>query len=353
MQRRSVLATLVALGTSGCLRLTESQSAESTTTTLTTDQSYPNGITEDGVASYFHNTHLRNLGQNSFSTQWSIINQGKGEVDYRRQYTVGESIASGSWTYDTGKEIQAYQTDTSGFWREDVDDGYTYGKLRHGYSLEEYALSSWLSPFISGGKWSSPVVVQSDSPAKWELDLTGAGENVSVPGWFTGTVESFSGTMVVDEQGLIRSFDAEMEASGTNTGQVQYRTKYNVDSVGDAAPEKPGWLTTAKAERPRVSISRTEDQRFIRLTVDTGVPIEPDTRLVVYDTERQQNVMVFRLGSQLGPGETVYLFKETPDENGTIRRGSRPSGVSPVTLDNSYRVWAQRNHAEYFATVTI
>lgn len=374
MNRRALLGFLGMAGTGGCLRLTGAEATTSSTATTATPTaatrtteastteteataaapSLPSGLSEDGVSDYLFDFHLRELGQRSFATNWTLLNRREEQVKQRREYRVGDAGAVGSWTFDQGGPVSMFRTTDGGFWREDLGDDYTYGETRQGYDMERLTLASWVRAFVRGGAWSAPSLVRRESPARWEAELTGAEDDAAVPGWFSGTVESLSGTMVVDERGFIRSLDGEMTASGTNVGRVEYGVRYAVDSVDEVTVSEPAWVSTAKDRRPRVSMAVTDDERAVRLTHESGVPIEANTNLVIYDDAARRNEISYRLREPIQSGETVYLYTEQGGGfNGQLSRGSAPTSSNAIRLDSEYHAWADRSSAEYFGTVSL
>lgn len=342
--------TAASTSTSTDTRTTEARTTESGER----DPALPDGLSEDGVTSYLFDYHLRELGQRSFATNWTLLNRRKEIVKRRRDYRVGDAGAVGSWTFDQGGPVSMFRTTDGGFWREVLGDEYTYGEVREGYEMEQLALASWVRPFVSGGVWSAPSLVRREAPARWEVQLTGFEAGAAVPGWFGGELESLSGTMVVDERGFVRSLDGEMTASGTNAGRQEYGVRYAVDSVDDVTVTEPSWVSTAKERRPRVSLALTDDGYAVRLTHESGVPIEGNTDLVVYDDAARRNEISYPLEEPIQSGDTVYLYTEQEGGfNGQLTRGSPPSGGGVVRLDSEYTVWAQRSGAEYFGAVSV
>ncbi|WP_227133379.1 hypothetical protein [Halorubellus salinus] len=378
MKRREVLGVLGVAGTGGCLRLSEggttttvarstrqTQAATSTSTDTGTtatrtsetgerDPDLPSGLSADGVGNYLFDYHLRELGQRSFATNWTLLNQRREIVKLRREYRVGDAGAVGSWTFDEGGPVTMFRSTDGGFWREDIGDEYSYGKARDGYDMERLTLAAWVRPFIAGGVWSAPSLVRRESPARWETQVTGFEADASVPGWFNGELESLSGSMVVDERGFIRSLDGEMTASGTNVGRQEYGVRYAVDSVDDVTVREPDWLPTAKERRPRVSVVLTDDEYAVRLTHESGNPIEANTNLIIYDEAARRNEISYPLGEPIESGETVYLYtEESGGFNGQLSRGTPPASSDAIRLDSEYTAWADRSGTEYFGTAPV
>jgi len=379
MNRRALLGMLGLAGSGGCLRLTGAEATTSSTATAATspattrsteasktetkttqttettagEPTLPNGLSEDGVSDYLFDFHLRELGQRSFATNWTLFNRRKEIVKLRREYRVGDAGAIGSWTFDEGGPVTMFRSTDGGFWREDLGGEYTYGETRDGYDMERLTLAAWVRAFVEGGVWSAPSLARREEPARWEVQITGVEDDAAVPGWFHGELESLSGSMSVDERGFVRSLDGEMTASDTASGPVEYGVKYAVDSIDEVTVTEPSWLSTAKERRPRVSMAKTDDQYAVRMTHESGNPIEADTNLVVYNRDERRNEISYRLKEPIQSGETVYLYKEQEGVfNGQLSRGSPPSTSDAIRLDSEYDAWARRS-AEYFGAVSL
>jgi hypothetical protein len=375
MNRRALLGVLGLAGSGGCLRLTGAEATTSSTATGATspattrstegstteteatettaaEPSLPSGLSEDGVSDYLFDFHLRELGQRSFATNWTLFNRREEFVKLRREYRVGDAGAVGSWTFDEGGPVSMFRSTDGGFWREDLGDEYTYGMDRDGYDMERLTLAQWVRPFVRGGVWSAPSLVRRESPARWEVQLTEVEDDAAVPGWFSGTVESLSGSMVVDERGFIRSLDCDMIATETAPGRVEYGVTYAVDSVDEVMVSEPAWLSTAKERRPRVSMALTDDRRYVRLTLESGNPIEPNTVINVHDEVETGRSLFYELREEIAAGETVYVYRGQ-DGYAKLSRGGRPTNASPVPLESQYHAWANRSGVEYFGTIDL
>lgn len=389
MRRRELLALMASSGTGGCLRLASSGSStpspvtpvsnesptetavdsetrtptsESTRTTSEATETptdtearpeYPTGLSTDGVSPLLYETHKRELAQTSFHTEFSEINLQKSEIKKDRSYDVDTGLAIGSWAFDRGGPVTMYRSSQGGFWREELGDRFTYGEGRRGYSIGEVTWKSWLVPALTTGEWGSPTASQQGAHQTWEVETTGFDAQGSIPGYWQGQLEGLSASMVVDARGIIRSMTTEFDGIREEIGSYNVRFEYSVDSVGEVSVTEPAWLSTAQERRPQVTAELTSDRNFVRFTLDSGNQLEPATGFTVYDEQNRWNAINYRLEDPIEPGDTVYLYKEQEGPfNGQIARGSRPSDASPVSLANSYHMWASRS-LEYFGTVEL
>lgn len=385
MDRRQLLALLASTGTAGCLRmvgsgqsspnqgttvLVDGEAGETAPTATTTpaaaetspetgaspssQQGYPAGLSDDGVSVVLFDSHKRELAQTSFHTTFTAINLQNNELKQQRDYEVDTGFALGSWLFDDGGPVTMFRSHEGGFWREDLGSKFTYGEARQGYSINRVTWGSWLEPVISAGQWGEPTTIQEGNPPLWQVETIGFAETGSVPGWFTGTLEALSGSLTVGPRGIIYKLDAEFEASKLHGGVAHFEIKYRVDSVGEVSVSQPSWLPTAKDRRPEVTAALTDDRKFVRWTLESGNPIEPNTRCSIHDNNARAGAINYFLRDPIEPGETVYFYKEQEELHaGQIARGSRPSDASPVTLDSEYHTWADRNGTEYFGTIQL
>lgn len=129
----------------------------------------------------------------------------------------------------------------------------------------------------------------------------------------------------MDHRGIIRSIDAEFTDNGTGGDFTHQRLVHGVDSLGNVTVNEPGWLDTAKKNRPTVSASLVDDRKYVKFTIESGNAIEPATDFLMFDLENLVNVFGFRISEPVKPGETIFLYKEEEGPHtGQISRGSRP-----------------------------
>ncbi len=296
-------------------------------------------------------THRRELAVRGFRTNWVLVNTDKSEIKDRRTYRVADSAALGNWTFAEGGETTVYHNSQGGFWRENLGDKFTYGESRSSYSISLVTFSRWIVPVLGQGNWSSPQLVQRRKPAKWELSITGVDSSSTRIGYFDGRFESLSGSMIVDERGIIHEIDAAFTASRERGGTVAHRIRNRVGAIGSVSISEPSWLSTAKERRPTAAATLTENKKFIQFELKSGNQLEPDTNITVFDEVQNTNAFTYELQDPLQAGETVYLYR-TSDNRDRLARGGRPTDVSPNSFDSNYHMWAHRS-LEYFGTISV
>ena len=183
------------------------------------------------------------------------------------------------------------------------------------------------------------------------MTAEGVADDSVVPGTSQGapgTVLSLSAEMTVDENGVVRSLEAVYRLRDDGVGEFEYQTNYTVDQVGATSVEEPAWFSTAREQAPRVTACVTSDGQFVRFVVESGNRLEPGTRLVV-DVEGDDPGFSYVLDDPVEPDTPAYLYRESDGSGaGGIARGSRPSGVTPASLDGTYSFYARRRDEFYF-----
>lgn len=336
--------------------VSETDTGEETSTESDELPEYPLGLSNDGVDRLLFSEHTRTLAGTSFRTAWTRINRSKSEIDLERTYRVADNHAIGEWVNENGGTLTMIRINDGGFWREDLGDKYTYGESRDGFSMRLLAQEQWILPLIAAANWNEPTLVQDSGPAIWEVTMSDLVQTTPVPGYFQGELQSVSGSMEVDERGVIHSFQGRFGLTGPNVQPdvLRYQIQYSVDAIGEVSVSVPGWLSTAKDRRPIVEAAITDDQNYVRFTLSSGNQLEPGTQFTVYDEVNRLNFTETVIDEAITPGETVYFYKETADPlGGKISRGSRPQDASPVTLSEEYHMWASRGNVEYFGTVSL
>ena len=322
---------------------------------------YPTGLSDDGITEFLYQTHLRALRADTFRANWTKLDRTSSTFREQKEYTVGVGAARGSWTRIRGGRLEIYRRQNNAFWRETIGSDYTYGNDQDGYDIGDLVWSGEIEPFLTVGDWGQPQRVNDSRPVIWEVTANTLANNTPVPGYHDdGQVQSLSsGTLRIDEDGIIRSFDAQYQVdNGKTDGEVvTYDSSFEITGLDTtvSAPE-PSWLDTARAQTPSVSAAYAGDKEFVRMTIDSGNPMASGTVLVVFDEGDTSNRFEVELSTPLEPGETAYLY--TTEESGSVRdgevaRGEMPNKASPERLAATYGLSARRRTTTYFDPVTV
>lgn len=384
MDRRAVLSALGVLGGSGCLRLQsrgESNPAPSANPTdqpttpgtasppqtrtatpeptATTEPVYPFGLSAGGVTAALYPTHVDALSQTSFRSRWVKLDRTRSRTKWKKEYKSDSGRSLGTWTRQDGGPVEKYVYWDGGLWRERLGDRYTYGD--DGNENWGYRPSVWgveIDPLLRNVEWSGPTRVNETRPAVWEVTARRVENGATAPGYEAagGKLLSVSSArMTVDENGVIRQVEAIYEIRNRDQEEVTYDITYQIDSLGTVSVSKPGWFSQANAASPTVTSTLTDGGQYVRLLIEDGNRIEPNSRISVFDTAKDWK-FVIHLEEPVEPGTPAYLYAETSDQRvveGNIARGERPSTASPVALDSSYEVAAFRRATQYFGRTAV
>lgn len=390
MRRRAALAALGVGLVSGCLRLESGGNDTRTTTgtaanrpeTATTerpptttatetdteapatdepdtdtqtpdDPTYPSGLSDDGISSFLYGTHVRALNETSFQADWSLFHVTDSRTKIRKTYKADSDAALGEWSYVRGGPVEMYRSGRESFWREALGDRYTYGEDRRNVAGKEPSVwGYYIAPFLLAADWGTPTRVNESRPAIWEVTANAVNRPSAVPGWDSGEVSTIaSASARVDENGVVRSIEGGYRVRDSSGEKVAYRLNYSISSLGEVTVSEPAWLSTARDQAPTVSATLTDDNQFIRMVVESGSRIEPETRVSVVDDEGGFFHQPW-IDEPIEVGVPTFLYKAAgAAESGAragISRGSRPQSVETETLDGNYLLKAGRQTATYF-----
>lgn len=391
MNRRHVLATLGVTLSGGCLRLTgggdESTPTRTTTRSATarptdsptqTDSptatdtptesatptesptpsppSYPNGLSENGVRGSLFAFHTATLETTSFHTEWEKYDRKRNEFERRRQWDTERGQAVGQFLTRNAEFLgpaQVYRAIYTGsLWRENLASQYTYGQNPEGWDIEFTTYGDEIEPLVRDVNWGEPTRINDSRPAIWEVTAGSVVDGAEAPGYTTGTLLSLSGKMQISERGVIRSIEVGYQTrEGTNDDRRQYTSTFSVSNIGNTTVSEPSWVAAARRNRPQISASITDDRRFVRLRINSGNRILPESVFFITN-KNNSRVYAGRVAKPVTSEQTVYFFRK-PQADGPrslrIARGGRPTGVDPPTFDGDFRCAARRGTLRYFS----
>lgn len=382
MKRREMLTVLGTIGVSGCLRLsnepgtattttppvsttdtlvdtstpTQSDTSTPETTTTAADPSLPSGLTEDGVTAFLYPTHARALRNTSFRARWTKLNRTASEIEWQRTYLGDQGVALGKWNRENGNAFEIYRDGTDNYWREVLGDGATYGNDNG--QRDPAIWGQELQPLLTAADWSPPERVDETRPARWTVTSSSAVADPPTPGYNNqGDLVSISSArMTVDERGIIRSVEAAYTVK-RNQRELTFQINYTIDFIGTASVSEPGWVATAREQTPVVRATLTDDNQFVRMTIESGNRLEAGSVVFVNAGSDFHNFHT-NLDEPIDPGEPVYLYKpaDAADTGGVdagISRGSPPANASPATLEDSLLLASRRWTTTYFERVDV
>ena len=384
MNRREILAALGTIGVSGCLRLSnepgtattttspasttetvvdtstptqsDTSTPETTTTTTAAEPSLPSGLTENGVTAFLYPTHARALRNTSFRARWTKLNRTASEIEWQRTYLGDQGVALGKWNRENGNAFEIYRNGSDNYWREVLGDRATYG---NDTSRKDSAIwGQEVQPLLAAADWRAPERVDETRPARWTVTSSSAVADPPTPGYNDqGELVSISSArMTVDERGIIRSIEATY-AVRRNQQKLTFQINYTLDFIGTASVSEPGWVATAREQTPVVRAALTDDNQFVRMTIESGNRLEAGS-VVFVDVGNDFHNFHTRLDEPIDSGDPVYLYKpaDAPDTGGVdagISRGSPPANASPATLESSLFLASRRWTTTYFERVDV
>lgn len=373
MNRRRALGQLAGVAAlAGCLRLASGDAEESSTgappttstrtptgtptdsstdspTPVDRDPEYPLGLSESGVTKTLLATHRETLEDASFRSNVKKIDVDGGFIWRNRTYRYAGDAALGTLSHEG--PITIYRDADTDVWREHLGGEYTYGRDEAGEYFGKVIDSGVMDSHFEAGDWGEPTVVRAAFPGRFELATSRAENPAEVTKWH-GDVElqSFEGTMVVDERGFVRSLDTRRTYVEDGSEEVQ-RYVFSVSDLGDVSVERPAWIETAERRTPTATASFVEDRTMVRLDHESGNALEPETGLQP-EAGVHNPVGNVRLSEAVEAGDTVFVY-QTADGDVDYSIGSRPTAGAPERLPDELYLRVQRGGLKYFDLLEI
>ena len=126
----------------------------------------------------------------------------------------------------------------------------------------------------------------------------------------SSSVEQVDATILVDERGIIRSFDASKTHSRANE-TVTTGVSYEIPQVGSVTPTEPDWVTT---ELPHLDASLSENGTIAVINHTGGMTVSTATVLV---HSRSTSASTDFTGT-FEPGDTLYVYVTEDDASRVI-----------------------------------
>ncbi|MFC6954012.1 DUF7537 family lipoprotein [Halorubellus litoreus] len=346
-------------GLSGCLRLSQAEPTgtatsgdsaatsadESTTERATTAEptetdaettdgdddaaTYPPGVSEDGVTEALVLEHRqRTSGRpRTVETEYMGFN--------RLTTKIGDDVRM---RVESSRGPETYVEDRQLFQRQTVAGQAIYAyspELRFEFRPSVLAGTDLLEALIRAGNFA-PVGRQTrDGTTLFILEAdeienaTVLEESRIVSRYFRRSefpLESFSGSALVTESGVIREMEAFLQGDGDGGEFV-----VNTSDVGATSVTTPTWKDTARRKAATFEVSMASDSSFIELVQTGGQTIgaDADVRFQI-DAYDQMDYFNGRFEGSSSEGATFYLYKtDETTEFGSpklgVSKGSRPS----------------------------
>lgn len=360
-------AVLLAVVLSGCIGGLGPQTNQSATGASGADgvqTEYPAGVNETGLhnATALVDAHGSALADRAYvaelwvngSTQyangtlentrhWVGRADGDGRVrtTYNQTGGLSEDKLRGRWTNGTLSLTRhvtdsAFQEADTWYRRSDGETGTSDGRVAR--NLQAYlAVGNYTTRSIERRDGGTRLILAADG-----LDRSGESDS--------GRIEEYDGRVVVDETGRIVSANVSFVTNQTDfDGTIRSTASYESRRVGgDVAVDRPPWFDRAVDRAPRITVDLSVvDGRYVEVTNTGEDPIPGGT---FYQLLQDGSGSGDAYGSQLSPGESVYLF--IPHENGPATVSSSPP-EDAVALSGEYTVAVDPGEGPEFASGTV
>ncbi|MCT9094567.1 hypothetical protein [Haloarchaeobius sp. HME9146] len=373
MQRRHLLGTLAVLaGTAGCLRLEDSgaattgqavsetsataTAAETTTatesdTTAETDAAaaevpdYPSGLDEDGIQSYFADTHSNALSGESFTLRRRIIDQDHGstlENDLNRVGSGGEALV----TTQFNTEVTKYHSSRGVVWRQTHQGSVRFGSNPMSLPRREFTGYRLLQKLLRAGEFGAPSDPDTGGDlVTWDLRAEALADPGPIEQRFNAAaVNSFGADLTVDERGIVDELVAEFTFDPAyDDTEKSLLTRIETSDVGGTSVSEPSWAGKARERSPKLKPSMGDDRRVVTISHEGGDPVPAGAEISMYDEsghlgfERLPERIETggRLDVWIENGRLAMEFGEADGASATREFGSR-TGVSMMLNGAQY-----------------
>jgi hypothetical protein len=294
---------------------------------------FPPGTSESGIddATLLLETHRSVLADETYSMQANVtrIDELAGGTESSLGFDIEEfgltgekgvnrtrlTIADEGATYENGSSSQSYwvtdeeialkQTSTDSFHTTRYE--YIPPTGRQGALFDRAASfyvepSFILEPYLLGFDYEYSGTVTDDNRTLYEFTSTGV--NASAVEThdlteFSDSNESINATVLIDERGVIRSFEtSNVRTRGNETKTTGLR--YEIPRLGNVTPTKPSWVTT---ELPNVEASVSADGRVVVLNHTGGMTVST-ANVLLYSSSLSAST---DFTGRFEPGDTLYL----------------------------------------------
>lgn len=326
-------------------RQTEEETPTESSTEVRRDPEYPLGLSEDGVTGTFVANHRNLLEGESFKRNTKKINVDAANIWEDKTYRYDEKQAIGSTSYQG--PITIYRSPDVGVWREQLDDGYTYGSDQRGGYLDNAIDWGVMSSHFKAADWGEPEIVRAEFPGRFELSASGADNPDQVLQFEDrgAELQAFEAEMVIDERGFIRTLDTNRSVV-ENGSEETSRYIYSISDFGDISVERPAWVDTAQQQAPTATAEFTDERQFVQLNHESGNAIMPETELQ-FEAGIDNEVGRVKLSERMEAGDVAYVYRLSDGET-RVSINSRPSDVSPETLSENLYLKVHRKGLDYF-----
>lgn len=356
--RRSLLATLVVIGSGGCLRLSQNQPtatpgatasptpvptnpggpATRTATATSTPpppptSDYPLGVSESGLTPLVADAHTSALAGQSFTIEFqhTDVIDGDRRLDTRTRFRDHQTLRD----YRT-QQASLFSTPTESVWRRDVDGDPLYGhRSLQILDLKAASYNGLIRGLVSAGSFDTVNRTGADGQVRFSATASQPGDDgtENLPWWIareSDRVESFSGEATILPAGIVESLTATLEVVRGDSLET-HRSVLRVTDVGSTSFSTPSWVQTAKDDAPQIEAALVDGRRFLRLDHAGGVAIPPGAQIDIHGSSEAVAQHVEN-DDPIEAGDRIWLWRDQDTVH--LDRGEKPS-ATPEPLDAS------------------
>ncbi len=249
MRQLSVLCLVIVLGLAGCSGLSPFGS----------DVSYPDGYNESGItdAETAANQHSEALSEHdNYTLEMNVTGtEGTGETGFTFRVDEANEQATMNLSVEGEEEsmsIERYQDENTTYEKTEMP---TFGTV---YDTTEEPAESFqgnltnhtdMEPLFANGSFEEAGTVTRDDETLLRYNAT----DIEDPDAFINTseisndsIESFNSTVLVNEEGIVRSFEFDM--TYTADGETEEASlMIRVTDIDSTTVKEPDWLEEAEA----------------------------------------------------------------------------------------------------------
>lgn len=185
-------------------------------------------------------------------------------------------------------------------------------------------------PYLRGVEYEYEGTVTRDNRTFHEFTSTGINETAQdEPGGLSSSVANVNATLLIDQDGIVRSFNVSETRSRDNETMTT-NTTYSVQQTGNVSPTAPEWVSN---ELPHLNVSLSDNGTLITVEHTGGMSVSTAS-LMVYSSNATAYA---ELNKTVNPGDSVYLYRtaDAPDQL-KVSTNERPeTNESVLTFDEA------------------
>ncbi|UPM41779.1 DUF7537 family lipoprotein [Halocatena salina] len=258
-RRLSVLSLIFIVGLAGCSGM--APFGESENVTDTHDLSYPDGYNESGItdpetAVNQHKSVLRDsesltLKLNA-TAQFSVLN---GSLRFHAEQNTtserGMLSMAGMVENNTFMEESEYNSNgTTYVMNKTEEEPVQYEAYQESFGSQPTFDEGYVSEWLTNATVGEPTQITHNGEQVFRYEVTdaAAAEPFGLDIDDNITLNDLNGTMLVDENGIVRSFSYTMNYTTADGTDKMLSADYRISDLNATTVEEPDWVETAKEQ---------------------------------------------------------------------------------------------------------